>query len=396
MNRQIIFPIVGTLFIGLTSVASASGDQRNDAYYQQHGNPFDQTQSQVHQGQPVNQYQAVHVARKEKRLHEEDYKQEKDQKVSRWKQISLSKYKDKMTHKWYKSKEMKRKREEMKLQFGAEYRYKYANKITACAVKLMEKHYAGTASFIEGASFLKELREKMAPVQNVRGDLEGLYRNCHDTLAIYKEDKKAKKIDRVKFFSADQKRLIESELHKIFPYETDLIELLKEAYSSDMECHNPKGGTFGMAFGLGGYGGFYRQKCRSPLGRRFKIYKLHAGLNYGIGGVASTSVAGSFTRHPKQAMQSTPNSVKFDHHGAAALGVGAGENVNVPMGRVKKMFQGEKSASKNSSKGSTHVSPAVGLGIYFGLAGLSGENKSEIKPDFDILFTELQLYHRGE
>ncbi|MFK7827357.1 MAG: hypothetical protein AB8G05_24650 [Oligoflexales bacterium] len=289
----------------------------------------------------------------------------------------------------------KAKRNSIKARFEDEYQYNLVNDITKCSTKLIEKHYAGTSSFIEGAGHLKNLQLVLQNPNSSNRDLEYLYQQCQDSLTIYKKDKKSGKIRRDKIYSEEQMQDLSIKMRDFFPDRPELVHLLEHAYSSDMDCHNPKGGTLGIAFGLGGYTGAYRQKCRTPLGRRFKMYKLHAGLNWGAGGVASTSVAGNLSHHPQEPAHSTPHRVKYDLNSAAAIGLGAGVDVTVPGGVMKKVAQSRVAADKNTSRIGALVSPALGFGIYFPVFGLSGESKKEIHPDFDELYSALGIYDRS-
>ncbi|NRA45163.1 MAG: hypothetical protein HRU09_09435 [Oligoflexales bacterium] len=349
-------------------------------------------QAEQNQQQQAVDYVPIVEARNVKQQHQQDLDAEKEHRQTRYNKWSISGYKEKIKHKMKAHKLRKEKRKAVKERFGEEYRYNLANDITKCSTKLIEKHYAGTASFIEGAGYLKSLQTILRSPNNINGDLESLYQHCQDSLTIYKKDKKSGKIRRDKIFSDEQKFGLSRELHSLFPNRPELVHFLERAYSPDMDCHNPKGGTLGIAFGLGGYGGAYRQKCRTPLGRRFKIYKLHGGLNWGAGGVASTSAVGNLSHHPKVPAHSTPHRVKYDHNSAAALAVGAGVDVTVPGGAIKKVAQSKEDAKRNASKVQALVSPAVGFGIYFGVFGLSGESKKELQPDFDDLYSVLGVY----
>lgn len=344
-----------------------------------------------HQHNYVGAEQEVERA---KAAHKVELNREKREGKSRFKKWSLGSYAAKVNYKMNQSKTKKGIIEERKRLLGAKYRWNFANDITQCATKMIEKHYAGTASFIEGAAFLKKLQ---GALENRSADshkqLEAIFINCQNSLASYKKEKNKKEIRRDKVFTSEQEAKLTNELERIFPDERRIVELLQKAYSSEMECHNSKGATLGFAVGLGAYAGGYRQKCRTPLGRRFKIYKSHLGLNYGGGGVLTTSVTAlNWTHHPKVPMHSTPTSVKFDHHDAGAFVFGAGAKTSVPVGCVKKVTQRKERQERNVSKVETLISPAAGMGLYFGLVGMGFENKQEIRPDFDQLFDVLGFY----
>lgn len=346
---------------------------------------------QQNQQEEIPDFVPVLEARNVKEKHQQELNLKKEHHKSRWKKWSLGKYKEKMKHKFDSKKIREEKRKIIKEKFGDEYQFNLTNDIAKCASKLIEKHYAGTASFIEGTGYLKKLQDILTSPNTADSELESLFQHCQDSLTIYKKDKKSKKIRRDKIFTNVQKIELNEKISEIFANQPEMVALLEKAYNSNLECHNPKGFTLGLAFGLGGYGGAYRQKCRTPLGRRFKIYKSHGGLNWGAGGVASTSLAGNISHKPRVTNHSSPHKVKFDHNSAAALALGAGVDVTVPGGVMKKVAQSEESAKRNASKVAALVSPAVGLGVYFGVFGLSGETKREIQPDFEILFNTLGI-----
>ena len=70
-------------------------------------------------------------------------------------------------------------------------------------------------------------------------------------------------------------------------------------------------------------------------------------------------------------------------------GVGAGENINLPASSIKKVAKKPKKAYSENISATT--SPALGLGIVFGLLGVSGEHKREVKGNFDALLSQLML-----
>ena len=390
-SKKSVYPFRTFLIASLISSSSLAAYQDDDNNAYDWLPEYPQQAYEDHHQHAID-FDPIIEARNAKDQHQQDLDAEKEHRQTRWKKWSFSGYKGKIKHKKNAHKLRKEKRKTIKERFGEEYRYNLANDITKCSTKLIEKHYAGTASFIEGVGYLKNLRDILQNPSNINHDLELLFQHCQDSLTIYKKDKKSGKIRRDKVYSDAQKQELSKRMHQQFPDRPELVHFLENAYHSYMDCHNPKGGTLGLAFGLGGYGGGYRQKCRTPLGRRFKIYKIHAGLNWGAGGVASTSVAGNLSHHPSVPAHSNPHRVKFDHNSAAALAVGAGVDVTVPGGAIKKVSQSKEDARRNASKVATLISPAVGFGVYFGVFGLSGESKKEIQPDFDDLYTALGVY----
>ena len=272
--------------------------------------------------------------------------------------------------------------------FHDKYQHKLAKNIAHCSSKLIESHYDGIRSFKIGSKYLRDLQLILqSSTTGINSQkLELLFTNCNGDLSHFKTQLKRKKISRNKDFTEHHKIELSNYLYQLFPDNYHMIDFIEKAYTSEIDCLSSKGGTIGLAAGLGGYGGAYKRLCRSPLGRSFEIIKLHAGINAGMGGALNSSLFGDVKNKNSRKVKNhtRSNQLAFDHHGAAVLGVGVGENVTIPSSELKKICTKPKNSKP---KVSATASPALGLGIFFGLFGLSAEHKRELTPDFFNLFS---------
>lgn len=317
------------------------------------------------------------------------------------KKFSPKKYVKRMEKKYKFQDKLKRETRKMQNGFGVTDQetskmYTRILDITNCSTKMMEKHYGGTSSFIKGASMLQRTQQTLI---NERGDslkesLDDLFISCKEDMAKYKSQKKSKKIDRKKSFDEDEKTEMTNKLYSLFPNNHKAVNYLRNAFSNDMKCHNPKGFTAAGGWVGAGYLGGYRQHCKTPLGRRVEIYKVHLGAGLGIGGSVSTTAVGmNYSKDQRVPMDSRSFHIRADQYGTLTAGVGVGGHASEKVGVFRKIGQREEDRAENTSRVEAVVSPAVGLSAIIG-GGLEGDYRKELKdhPDFHPLFKALKMY----
>jgi hypothetical protein len=331
---------------------------------------------------------------KEEEAHKQRLKVESESQPSRASQWGPRVWWNKLCHKWSKGSEYAEEKKIIDQNLGGFEPSLHAYAITTCAASLMEKHYADVASFKLGASYMREMQVTMLPNYGRRNDmLQDISARCKKSLEGYKADKKNSEIKRTKVFSYEQKMELDAYLGRLYESTPAIIPLLQKAYDSTLDCHNPKGFTVGVAFGLGGYGGVYRQKCKSPLGQRYSIKRIHGGPAAGFGGVGTMSFLGlNFSRDHKEPNHSRPFHARLDGNVAGAAVAGYGLDVTASGGVLKKAGQSEADRKQNISEPTIVAAPATGFGAYAGI-GVEFDWKTNLnEPDFDSLFVALGFY----
>jgi hypothetical protein len=319
---------------------------------------------------------------------------EKKEKAGRLKGWGPSVWINKMKHKWHKPDQYEDEKKKIDVSLGGFETAFHVYNATTCAVSLMEKHYAGVASFKLGAGYLKDVQDTMMNMNPQRNSsLQAIHAMCKKALDGYKLEKKGEQIERTKVFSEDQRHDLDNYISGIFSATPEVVPVLQRAYESNLDCHNPKGLTLGVAFGIGGYAGFYRQMCKSPLGQRYTIYRAHGGPALGIGGVATMSFLGAnYTRDLKEPNQSHTFHVRADGSAGVAFIGGAAAEGTISGGTMKKAGQTAEEREQNISKPTITASPATGAGIYAG-AGVEVDKRSNTgKPDYAMLFKAMRIY----
>lgn len=300
----------------------------------------------------------------------------------------------KLKHKWSKPSEWKEQKEKIDQNLGGFEPSLHIFSASTCAATMMEKHYAGIASVKLGAGYFRQIQIAMQEMGSRRTQaLQVIVARCQKDLDAYKAQKKSKDIERIKVFSQEEREHLDGFLGELFSETPESVAMMQRAYESVHDCHNPKGTTIGVAFGIGGYGGVYSQKCKSPLGQRYTIYRIHGGPALGIGGVGAAPFAGlNFTRDIKEPNHSRPFHARLNTNMAGAAGVGGSIDASVSGGTLKKVGQNEEERKQNISQPSTTIAPAVGWGIYAGVGAEFDYRSKSDKPDFDPLFRALRLY----
>ena len=172
--------------------------------------------------------------------------------------------------------------------------------IVAASVKLMEKHYGSTQSYVDGLSFLADMKTYQDDVEM----LSGIKERAEEKLAHYQSYAKKKKINFRDNYNPEEIDLLEEEAGMLFgidAHSAKVVSYLMKAARQEqagMDCSS-KGGSVMMASGAGAGISHYHLKCRSVYGRRVKYAISSIQFMLGWGGMGS----GKRTKYKKLEMQ---------------------------------------------------------------------------------------------
>ena len=253
--------------------------------------------------------------------------------------------------------------------------------IVASSVKLMEKHYGSTQSYVDGLLFLSQMKT----YQDDAEMLVGIKERAEVKLAYYQSYAKKGQIDFRESYNPEEIEVLEEEAGKLFGLDRDSSKtvsyLMKAARQKEagLDCTS-KGGTAMMASGAGAGGSHYHLKCRSVYGRRMKYAMSSVQFMVGWGGMGS----GKRTKYKKTKEGSAERESKFISysfirkkkiHVASSFSFAGGVGATVHMRNKSKDFGGV----------------GAGLGVFLGV-GVGGIRKLKDRtPDFRDLFEKLGI-----